>query len=127
MNEVAPKISSDYRPVARVGYAVIVLTFGLLGGWAALANIDSAVVSSGVVSVESKRKAVQHLEGGIVREINVTNGTRVDAGKCFSVSMRPLRTPITRPRAISSTWLWPWKPVSSPSGIRRQRWFFRKL
>ncbi|MBB3809241.1 HlyD family type I secretion periplasmic adaptor subunit [Pseudochelatococcus contaminans] len=81
MNEVAPKISSDYRPVARVGYAVIVLTFGLLGGWAALANIDSAVVSSGVVSVESKRKAVQHLEGGIVREINVTNGTRVDAGE----------------------------------------------
>ncbi|MGV6875125.1 HlyD family type I secretion periplasmic adaptor subunit [Pseudochelatococcus sp. B33] len=81
MNDEAPKFSSDYRPVARFGYAVIVLTFGLLGGWAALASIDSAVVATGVVSVESKRKAVQHLEGGIVREINVTNGDRVDFGQ----------------------------------------------
>lgn len=81
MNDEAPRISSDYRPVARLGYGVIVLTFGLLGGWAALASIDSAVVATGVVSVESKRKAVQHLEGGIVREINVSNGDRVDLGQ----------------------------------------------
>lgn len=81
MSDEAPTITSDHKPVARFGYAVIVLTFGLLGGWAALANIDSAVVATGVVSVESKRKAVQHLEGGIVREINVTNGDRVQFGQ----------------------------------------------
>ncbi|MFT0891710.1 HlyD family type I secretion periplasmic adaptor subunit [Pseudochelatococcus sp. G4_1912] len=81
MNDEAPKVTSDYRPVARVGYAVVALTFGLLGGWAALANIDSAVVANGIVSVESKRKAVQHLEGGIVREINVANGDRVKQGQ----------------------------------------------
>lgn len=81
MSEEAPKISGDYRPVARFGYAVVVLTFGLLGGWAALAHIDSAVIASGLVSVEGKRKAVQHLEGGIVREINVTSGSRVEQGQ----------------------------------------------
>ncbi|MGI6246011.1 MAG: HlyD family type I secretion periplasmic adaptor subunit [Pseudochelatococcus sp.] len=81
MSEKAPHISSDYRPVARFGYTVIILTFGLLGGWAALANIDSAVVATGVVSVEGKRKAVQHLEGGIVREINVSSGSRVEQGQ----------------------------------------------
>lgn len=81
MNDEAPKFTSDYRPAARFGYGVIVLTFGLLGGWAALANIDSAVVATGIVSVEGKRKAVQHLEGGIVREINVVNGARVELGQ----------------------------------------------
>lgn len=81
MNDEAPKITGDHRSVARFGYAVIALTFGLLGGWAALASIDSAVVATGLVSVESKRKAVQHLEGGIVREINVTNGDRVELGQ----------------------------------------------
>lgn len=81
MDEEVPKVSSDYRPIARVGYMIVALTFGLLGGWAAMANIDSAVVATGVVSVESKRKAVQHLEGGIVREINVRNGDRVEQGQ----------------------------------------------
>lgn len=81
MFDDAPKATSDYRPVARMGYAVIALTFGIFGGWAALASIDSAVVASGLVSVESKRKAVQHLEGGIVREINVRDGVRVEAGQ----------------------------------------------
>lgn len=75
-----PRISSDVRPVAMLGYAVILLTFGVGGLWAATAEIDSAVMASGVVSVESRRQVVQHLEGGIIAEIAVKDGDRVAAG-----------------------------------------------
>jgi HlyD family secretion protein len=69
--------SSDFRRIALTGYAVIALTFGGLGSWAALANIDAGVVAPGLISVESKRQVVQHLEGGIIKEINVREGQEV--------------------------------------------------
>jgi HlyD family type I secretion membrane fusion protein len=62
------------------GIGVIVLTFGVFGGWAAYARLDSAVVASGQVVVESERKQVQHLEGGIVAEILVSGNARVREG-----------------------------------------------
>lgn len=64
----------------RVGMIVVGLFFGVLGTWSALAPLASAVVAPGTVVVESSRKAVQHLEGGIVEEILVQNGDIVQAG-----------------------------------------------
>lgn len=55
--------------------------FGVFGGWAILAPLDSAAVAPGVVSVEGSRKTVQHLEGGIIAEILVKDGDRVKAGQ----------------------------------------------
>lgn len=75
----APAPSSDYRAVTLTGYAVILFAFLGLGGWAALASVDSAVIAPGVISVESKRQVVQHLEGGIIREIRVTEGQQVNS------------------------------------------------
>jgi HlyD family type I secretion membrane fusion protein len=72
--------STDWRRPAWLGYAIIVLTFGVVGGWTAYAQLDSAIVAQGVVSVETNRKTVQHLEGGIIREIRVREGQRVKAG-----------------------------------------------
>lgn len=77
----APVPSGDYRRVAMIGYAVIIGAFGVCGGWAAMASIDSAVIAQGVVSVESKRQVVQHLEGGIVSEIQVKDGQDVKQGQ----------------------------------------------
>ena len=74
------KPDSDFRRIALTGYAIIVFTFGVMGGWAALANIDAGVVAPGVISVESKRQVVQHLEGGIIKEIKVREGQRVEEG-----------------------------------------------
>ncbi len=48
--------------------------------WAATAPLNSAAVAIGVVTVDSNRKAVQHLEGGIVKEILVSDGSRVNKG-----------------------------------------------
>jgi len=62
------------------GCVVIALLFGGLGTWAAFANITGAVIAPGIVSVESKVKTVQHLTGGIVARIYVSDGDRVNAG-----------------------------------------------
>lgn len=71
----------DWRRPALVGYVIVIFAFGVFGGWAALAKLDSAVVAPGTVAVESNRKTVAHLEGGIVRQIMVKEGQHVDEGQ----------------------------------------------
>jgi len=63
-----------------IGYLVVLLFFGGLGTWAALAHIASAAVATGVVSPDGSRKTVQHLEGGIIAKILVDDGDTVEAG-----------------------------------------------
>ena len=71
----------DWKRPAMLGYAIIVFTFVVLGGWSAVAKLDSAVTASGIVAVENSRKSVQHLEGGIVDKILVREGQHVDEGQ----------------------------------------------
>jgi HlyD family type I secretion membrane fusion protein len=75
-----PQPPSDYTNYIIAGFTVIALAFGGLGSWAALAPLDSAVVAPGVLVVESKRKTIQHLEGGIVKRILVRDGDFVEQG-----------------------------------------------
>jgi HlyD family type I secretion membrane fusion protein len=76
----APIASTNWQTMLRAGGAIIVFTFVVLGGWSAMARLDSAVVAQGVIAVESNRKTLQHLEGGIVREILVHDGEVVHQG-----------------------------------------------
>lgn len=64
-----------------MGVAAAVVFFGAFGSWAALAPLSSAVLAPGTVIVESNRKTVQHLEGGIVSEILVVEGQVVRQGE----------------------------------------------
>lgn len=64
-----------------VGVAVIFLTFGVFGVWAALANLTSAALAPGVIAVDTNWRTIQHLEGGIVAEILVREGDFVDEGE----------------------------------------------
>ena len=48
--------------------------------WAALAPISSAALGQGTIKVETNRKTVQHLEGGILRDILVREGQAVHRG-----------------------------------------------
>ncbi|MBK8184980.1 MAG: HlyD family type I secretion periplasmic adaptor subunit [Candidatus Competibacteraceae bacterium] len=75
----------DGRNMIRLGLLVIGLTFGGGGALIALAPLAGAVVASGVVKVADNRKSVQHLEGGIVKEIRVRNGDRVTVGQTLVV------------------------------------------
>ena len=60
---------------------MVALLFGGFGLWAALAPLTSAAIAPGVVKVDTYRKTVQHLEGGIVREILVREGDAVKQGQ----------------------------------------------
>lgn len=71
-------LDSD-RTVRRFGYGVVAILAAVLGIWAGFAPLESAALAPGLVRVEGDRKAVQHLEGGIVSKIIVANGDSVRA------------------------------------------------
>jgi len=72
--------SKNIRSVVLAGSAVVFLTFGVMGGWAAVAKLDSAVISPGTITLDSNRKVIQHFEGGIVEDILVREGDYVEKG-----------------------------------------------
>jgi HlyD family type I secretion membrane fusion protein len=76
-----PGTSDSLRTPVVAGALMIVLFFGGLGGWAAVAPLNAAVVANGTVKVEGNRKTVQHLDGGIVRTLDVKEGDVVERGQ----------------------------------------------
>ena len=63
-----------------LGLIVVGVLVGGVGSWAATSDISGAVIAPGVLVVDSHVKKVQHPTGGIVGEIHVRNGDRVQAG-----------------------------------------------
>jgi epimerase transport system membrane fusion protein len=59
--------------------------FGGFGTWAVTAPLNGAVVANAAVKVDGNRKSVQHLDGGIVKELRVREGERVLAGDILIV------------------------------------------
>jgi HlyD family type I secretion membrane fusion protein len=88
-----PAIPTGMRGPILVGAVCILVILGGLGGWGATAPLASAVIAQGIVAVDSKKKRIQHLEGGIVRAILVRDGDRVKKGQVL------LRLEETRVRA----------------------------
>lgn len=68
------------RGIRRIGMAIVLVTFGIFGTWAAIAPLSNAVHGNGFVTVQSYRKTVQHLEGGIVKELLARDGDSVKKG-----------------------------------------------
>jgi HlyD family type I secretion membrane fusion protein len=90
----APVPPTDWRVMLRIAGTIIAFTFVVLGGWSAVARLDSGVVADGTIAVESNRKTVQHLEGGIVREILVRDGDVVKQGDTL-IRLDPTRNEAT--------------------------------
>ena len=74
-------LQTDTRWPMRLGLWVLGVGFGGFLLWSALAPLDEGVPTHGSVTIDTKRKPVQHLQGGIVREILVREGERVEAGQ----------------------------------------------
>ncbi|WCL53166.1 HlyD family type I secretion periplasmic adaptor subunit [Gimibacter soli] len=64
----------------RIGAVTILAFFGFLLAWSIFAPLSTGAVVTGRVIVEGDKETLQHLEGGIVREILVKNGDKVLAG-----------------------------------------------
>lgn len=75
-----PPLDTDPSRAIRLGLWILVAGFGGFMAWAALAPLDEGVPSPGMVSVESKRKRIDHLTGGIIDAIHVREGQRVREG-----------------------------------------------
>lgn len=71
--------TSDRR-ARLIGFLIVFVTFGIFGTWAAFAPLESAALAPGVVTVKTYRKTVQHLEGGIVKDLLARDGDIVEAG-----------------------------------------------
>jgi HlyD family secretion protein len=75
---------SDMRRIIGWGCVLLVLQFCCFGVWAMTVPLRGAVVAPGIIKVHSKRKAVQHLEGGIVKSIHVRENDQVKAGQLIA-------------------------------------------
>lgn len=73
-------LPTDTARAAKVGMWVLGVGFGGFLLWAGLAPLDEGVPTAGMVTIETKRKAVQHLTGGIVKQMFVKEGQFVQAG-----------------------------------------------
>ncbi|HBB55673.1 MAG TPA: hypothetical protein DCZ49_05750 [Hyphomonadaceae bacterium] len=83
MSEAAiePALFPWRDPMTRKMGLACVLGLGGFLVWAAFAPLKEGVAATGSVVVQDNRKVVQHLEGGIIAELKVREGDRVEAGQ----------------------------------------------
>lgn len=74
-------VNDDLGKAGRWGLWALAIGFGGFLVWAALAPLDEGVPGQGTVALDTKRKAVQHLTGGIVEQVLVREGDEVQEGQ----------------------------------------------
>lgn len=79
-NEFSQALIADTRAIIRLGFWTLIVGFGAFLIWAGFAPLDEGVPVSATVSIETKRKTIQHLNGGIVEKVIVREGQQVKAG-----------------------------------------------
>jgi len=82
-NETIDSIKPPHDPsnIVKYGLALLFIVFVAIGGWMAMAPLATSVVTIGQVSPDSNKKVVQHLEGGIIKELYVKEGDPVKKGQ----------------------------------------------
>jgi len=80
-NDGIPRASSDTRAASRTGLLVLAAGMGGFLLWASFAPLDEGVPTQGTVTLDTKRKTVQHISGGIVKEVLVKEGQLVAEGE----------------------------------------------
>ena len=77
---IVQRASRAYEGELRTGLRALLIVGGVAGGWMALVPLSGAVVVPGNLVVQSNVKTIQHPTGGVVAQIPVHNGMRVNAG-----------------------------------------------
>ena len=80
LKQAGETITDTRRPIG-IGLTILGAGLTVFLLWAFLAPLDEGVPAAGTVAVESKRKVVQHLTGGIVKKILVKESQEVEAGE----------------------------------------------
>ncbi|HSW05889.1 HlyD family type I secretion periplasmic adaptor subunit [Aquabacterium sp.] len=79
------ELKTDTKPVIRLGFWILVVGFGLFLLWAAFAPLDEGVAAPATVSIETRRKIIQHMQGGVVQKVLVKEGATVKQGDVLIV------------------------------------------
>jgi HlyD family type I secretion membrane fusion protein len=78
------KFEEDSMNIARkpiiIGVWSTLILFGSFMIWGATAQVHSTAIANGKIVVDSNKKIIQHLEGGIIEEIFVKGGDMVKEG-----------------------------------------------
>jgi HlyD family type I secretion membrane fusion protein len=74
-------VPRSIRTPVLTGALLVALAFGGFGTWAATAPLSAAVVAQGSFVATGENKVVQHLEGGIIKDLMVREGDKVIAGQ----------------------------------------------
>ena len=77
--------NSSLRRFQVIGFLSVLIMVGVVGSWSVLAQLNGAVIAPATIMVESYSKKVQHKEGGIVGEIRVKDGDRVENGRALVI------------------------------------------
>lgn len=77
--ETGNDVTDAARGPIRAGLWVMFALFGVFGFWAGCAPLQSAAVAPGSIVLDSNKKVIQHLEGGIIADILVKDGDFVQA------------------------------------------------
>jgi HlyD family type I secretion membrane fusion protein len=75
------RVSTSTGRISAAGYLTIAAFVGGFGFWAATAPLAGAAIAPGIVAAAGQNINIQHLEGGIIREIRIREGERVRAGE----------------------------------------------
>jgi epimerase transport system membrane fusion protein len=78
-------VETGFENPRRIGLTIAFLVFGVFGVWSLVMPIEGAAHVNGFITVKSYKRLVQHLEGGIVKEIRARNGDSVAAGDVLLV------------------------------------------
>jgi membrane fusion protein, protease secretion system len=75
----------DTKSVMRLGFWVLIVGFCGFLAWASFAPLDEGVVAPATVAIETRRKAVQHMTGGVVKAVQVKEGAMVEKDQVLVV------------------------------------------
>ena len=78
-------LPTDTSATIRNGFLAIVIGFGGFLLWAAYAPLDEGVPAPATVTIDTKRKPIQHSSGGTIERVLVKEGARVKAGDVLAV------------------------------------------
>lgn len=88
-------IAHDTQARRSLAFAAgLLIALGALGGWAAVAEVDKVVRAEGRIIPSAKSQLIQHLEGGIIAELQVREGDTVKQGQLL-ISIDPTRADAT--------------------------------
>lgn len=79
------RIKSGYGRLILIGAAAVLVLATSFAAWGSFAPLEGAAVASGTVAAAGRNIQIQHLEGGLLRQLLVREGDRVESGQIVMI------------------------------------------